>query len=77
MDAIAGEALALSLEERTELTRRLVRSLDDAESHGDAEDALAEVIARRLADLEAKRASLMDGETAVDNVRRELRHRRE
>jgi putative addiction module component (TIGR02574 family) len=75
VDAIAGEALALSLEERTELLRRLVQSLDDAAPHADAEDALADVIERRLADVDANRASLIDGKTAVEKARAAFRRR--
>ncbi len=75
-DAIIKEALSLPLAGKALVIRRLVESLDEGEADPGAEEAWAEVVAQRIADLDAGRAKVIDGKAAIKKARAELRRRR-
>lgn len=75
-DSILNDALSLPPAERGRIIQRLIESLDDGADETDTEDAWAEVIARRLADLDAGRAKVIDGKAAIAEARQELARRR-
>jgi putative addiction module component (TIGR02574 family) len=74
-DSILTDALSLPLPERQRIIQRLIESLDDQEEDDPAQDALADVISRRLADLDAGRAKVIDGKAAIAEARRNLAQR--
>jgi hypothetical protein len=76
LDTLLKEVLALPLADKALVIRRLVESLDDAKADPAAEDAWAELVARRIEDLDAGRAKLIDGKAAIKKARAELRRRR-
>lgn len=76
VDSILNDALSLPPAERGHIIQRLIESLDDGADEVDTEDAWAEVIARRLADLDAGRAKVIDGKAAIAEARQELAKRR-
>jgi putative addiction module component (TIGR02574 family) len=76
LDTLLQEVLALPLPDKTVVIRRLVESLDDAKAEPGTEDAWAEVVARRIEDLDAGRTKLIDGKSAIKKARAELRRRR-
>ena len=73
VESILGDALALPPLERQRLLRRLVESLDEDPEEPGAEDAWAELIARRIADLDAGRATVIDARDALAKARAEFR----
>lgn len=75
-DSILNEALSLPAVERGRLIQRLIESLDDGADEADTQDAWADVIARRIADLDAGRAKVIDGKAAIAAARQELARRR-
>lgn len=75
-DSVLHDALALDLSSREWLIRRLIESLDDSPAEADAEEAWAEVIERRVADLDAGRATVIDGKQAIAQARAELARKR-
>lgn len=78
LDSVLNAALALPVDDRSRLIQRLIETLegDDDASHG-AEDAWAEVVERRVADLDAGRAHVIDGKAAIAKARQELAARRQ
>lgn len=77
LESLLHDALSLSAGERGVLIRRLIESLDEpAEIEDDAEDVWAEVIARRIAELDAGRARVVDARSAIATAREELARRR-
>jgi putative addiction module component (TIGR02574 family) len=77
LETVLEDALSLPPAARSQLIRHLIDSLDDpAADEPDAEDAWAEVIARRIADLDAGRASTVDGKAAIAAAREDLARRR-
>jgi len=76
LDSILNDALMLPTADRGRLIQRLIESLDDGDDEPDAQDAWAEVIARRLEDLDAGRAKVIDGRAAIAKARQELARRR-
>lgn len=75
-DSILNDALALPAADRGRLIQRLIESLEDWEEEADAEDQWAELIARRIADLDAGKARTTDGKAAIAKAREELARRR-
>jgi putative addiction module component (TIGR02574 family) len=69
------ELLSLSEQERAELARDLIRSLDP-ETELDAERQWAEEIERRAREVLAGAAELVDGDEALARVRARLLDRR-
>ena len=67
--AILNEALKLPPADRGRIIRRLIESFDDGLDEADADDAWAEVIARRLAELDAGRATVIVGKAAIAEAR--------
>jgi putative addiction module component (TIGR02574 family) len=76
LESILNDALALPANERGRLIQRLIESLDDGQDETDSEDAWAEVIARRIADLDAGRAKVVDAKAAIAAARQALAERR-
>lgn len=76
LDSILNDALALPTADRGRLIQRLIESLDDGEAEAGAEDEWAELIARRIADLDAGTARTIDGKAAIARAREELARRR-
>jgi len=80
LDALLAQALELSDEERSELVDRLLQSLES----GDGEDvspderlaAWSDEIDRRLRDLRDGRATLIDGDEAMRQIRDRIAARR-
>ena len=71
---VRSEALTLSEAERAELAHTLVTSLD-APSDADAADAWDKEILRRLAEIDAGTAKLIDRETFRRRLQDRLGHR--
>ncbi len=69
VDSVLREALALPPEERGEVIQRSIESLDTGEDDLSAEDAWAELIAKRIADLDAGRATVLDAKAALVRAR--------
>lgn len=76
LELILNDALALPVVERGRLVQRLIESLDDGQQEADTEDARAELIARRIADLDAGRAKVVDAKAAIAAARQDLARRR-
>lgn len=77
LESLLHDALRLPADERGVLVRRLIESLDEpAEAEDGAEDAWAEVIARRIAELDAGRARVVDAKSAIAAAREEMARRR-
>lgn len=76
LELILNDALALPVVERGRLVQRLIESLDDGQQEADTEDAWAELIARRIADLDAGRAKVVDAKAAIAAARQDLARRR-
>jgi len=68
IEAVIEQALRLSAEERTRLVELLLDSLDEADDPGH-EAAWAEIIDRRLQDIEAGRVELVDAADAMAQAR--------
>lgn len=71
---IREQVLALSEQERAELARDLIRSLD-GDPDPEATRKWAEVVERRARDVLDGTAELVDGKTAIDRVRARLSDR--
>ncbi len=71
---IREQVLALSEQERAELARDLILSLD-GEADPDATKKWAEVIERRAREVLDGTAELVDGKTAIDRARARLKDR--
>lgn len=69
---IREQALALSEQERAELARDLIRSLD-GDPDLDASEKWVEVLTRRAREVRDGTAELVDGETALKRVRARLK----
>ncbi|MBX3471164.1 MAG: addiction module protein [Planctomycetes bacterium] len=78
LESLLHDALKLPADERGVLIQRLIESLEGpaGSADDDAEDVWAEVIARRIADLEAGRARIVDAKSAIGAAREELARRR-
>ena len=76
IDSVLQEALSLPPSDRGQLIQRLIESLDTGEDDPNAEDAWAEVIAKRIADLDAGRAKVIDAKCALAQAREDLRRKR-
>lgn len=73
LDAILLDALALPVAERGRLIERLIESLDESgQDETDTEDAWAEVIALRIAELDAGRVKIVDAKATIAAARQEL-----
>lgn len=75
LDSIYEDAQRLSAPDRERLLQRLIEDLDPPEEGLD-DEAWAREIERRLADLDAGRARLIDGKKAMSDLREELARRR-
>lgn len=73
---IRERALALSEQERAELARDLIRSLDGS-PNPDASEKWVEVLTRRAREVRDGTAELIDGESALERVRARLKERAE
>lgn len=75
---VLAEALALSAEERARIAHQLILSLEDEapENPAEVEQAWAEEIGRRIADLESGRVQAIPAPTALAEVRTALARRR-
>lgn len=73
------EALRLPLGERSQLAERLLRSLEEEEaelSPADWERLWTEELERRLSEIDARSAQLVDGDEALARVRATVKPRR-
>lgn len=70
IEAVEAEALQLSAAERARLVERLIASLD---ADPDVEDAWAEEVERRHAQIESRAASLLPGAETLAKLRDEFR----
>ena len=70
IEALVEQALRLSVEDRTELVARLLKSLDET-THADPghEAAWTEVIDRRVQDLQEGRVEPIDGSITMARAR--------
>ncbi len=71
---IREQALKLSEQERAELARDLILSLD-GEPDPDATRKWAEIVERRAREVLDGTAELVDGKTAIDRVRARIKDR--
>lgn len=74
VDQVIDDALALGEADRARLAAKLVESLD-GELDGDADEAWASEIERRLARIDAGQAKLVSIDDAVASLRRAARTR--
>lgn len=76
IDSVLSDALSLPPADRGQLIQRLVESLSNQDDDPTAEDAWAEVIRTRLAQLDAGTATLIDARSALAKGREDLLRRR-
>jgi hypothetical protein len=77
LDSVLQDALSLPPPARGQIIHRLIESLEGGEDDPAAEDAWAEVIAKRIADLDSGQAKVIDAKAALARAREELRRQRE
>jgi putative addiction module component (TIGR02574 family) len=70
---LLNKAMELSADERAELARRLILSLDSAPADADADGAWDKEIERRLERLDRGEAKLVDWRESVERARKSLR----
>ena len=73
LEVLAAEVLGLPPEERSELLDRLLASLEPSPFDPAWEQAWAEEVDRREAEIEAGRAEWVPGEEAISGLRAQLK----
>ncbi|QSQ13305.1 addiction module protein [Myxococcus landrumensis] len=75
-DELLTSVLSLPAEERAEVARELLRSLDDPDESGDTESEWSRELDRRATDIREGRVETVSWDTAEQQIAGRLRHRR-